>query len=171
MMGMPGPCSPAIQSAFSVALRSSFSSPNQPIAFGRIIYNLQQHYNPSTGVYTAPVNSTYAFSFHVTTSTRTLKVGLFWNFQPMVKSTQSSEFGSASQQVVLHLSIGDQVWLQVKDSITNGMFTSAEVSSTFSGFLLQPDTCDIIIGRKLPPPIISGVYTWGDPDPTLSPNV
>lgn len=160
MMGMPGPCSPAIQSAFSAALTSSFPAANRPIAFGRVIYNLQQNYNPSTGVYTAPVNGTYAFSFHLSASTRTLKVGLFWNFQPVVKSTQSSELGSASQHVVLHLSEGDQLWLQVKDGITNGMFTSAEVSSTFSGFLLQPDTCDIIMSRELPPPI-TGVYNWG----------
>lgn len=170
MMGMPGPCSPAIQSAFSAALRSSFPAANQPIVFGRIIYNLQQHYDPGTGVYTAPVNGTYAFSFHLTASTRTLKVGLFWNFQPVVKNTQVSELGSTSQHVVLNLSAGDQVWLQVKDSITNGMFTSAEVSSTFSGFLLQPDSCDIIMGRELPPPI-RGVYTWGDLEPSLSPNV
>lgn len=171
MMGMAGPCSPAIQSAFSAALRSSFPAANQPIAFGRIIYNLQQHYNPSTGVYSAPVNSTYAFSFHVTASTRTLKVGLFRNFQPVVKNTQALELGSASQHVVLSLSAGDKVWLQVKDSITNGMFTSAEVSSTFSGFLLQPDTCDIVMSREFPPPIMSGVYTWGDLDSTLSPYV
>lgn len=161
MIGMPGPCSPAIQSAFSAALRSSFPAANQPIAFGRVIYNLQQHYNPSTGIYTAPVNGTYSFSFHLTTSTRTLKVGLFWNFQPVVKSTQASELGSTSQKVVLHLSAGDQVWLQVKDSTTNGMFTAADVSSTFNGILLQPDICDIIMDRELPLPNINGVYTWG----------
>ncbi|XP_060744857.1 otolin-1 [Tachysurus vachellii] len=171
LMGMPGPCSPAIQSAFSAALKSSFPVANQPVVFGRIIYNLQQHYNPSSGVYTAPVNGTYAFSFHLTASTRTLKVGLFWNFQPVVKSTQTYELGSVSQQVLLHLSVGDQVWLQVKDIVNNGMFTSAEASSTFSGFLLEPDTCEFIMGREFPPSVISGEYTWGDPDPTLSPNV
>ncbi|KAI5098650.1 otolin-1-like, partial [Silurus meridionalis] len=162
LMGIPGPCSPAIQSAFSAALRSAYPAANQPIAFGRIIYNLQQHYNPITGVYTAPVNGTYAFSFHVTTSTRTLKVGLFWNFQPIVKSTQALELGSASQKVVLHLTLGDQVWLQVKDNFNNGMFTSSEVSSTFSGFLLYPDNCDDIMGREITLPNINGVYTWGD---------
>lgn len=101
MMGMPGPCSPAIQSAFSVALRSSFPAANQPIVFGCIFYKLQQQYNSRMVVYTAPVNGTYAFSFHLTASTRTLKVGLFWNVQPVVKSTGASELGSTCQDVVL----------------------------------------------------------------------
>ncbi|XP_062872590.1 otolin-1 [Trichomycterus rosablanca] len=170
MMGMPGLCSPAIQSAFSAALTLSFPVANQPVKFGRVIYNLQQHYNPNTGVYTAPVIGTYAFSFHLIASGRPLKVGLFWNFQPVVKSTQASELGTVSQRVVLHLSEGDWVWLQVKDSSTNGMFTSTETSSTFSGFLLYPDDCDTMMSREGPPPEITGVYSWGeDPDPNLSP--
>ncbi|XP_072547032.1 uncharacterized protein [Salminus brasiliensis] len=159
MMGVPGPCSPAVQSAFSAALNAVFPPPNLPVAFTRVIFNLQQHYNPNTGIYTAPVNGTYVFSYHLTAYSRVLKVGLFWNFQPVVKSTE--DLGSTSQQVVLHLSEGDQVWLQVRDTSSNGMYTNSESSSTFSGYLLNPDTCDVVFGREFPTPK-TGVYSWGE---------
>ncbi|KAG9265233.1 inner ear-specific collagen-like [Astyanax mexicanus] len=159
MPGDPGPCSPSIQSAFSAALMAVFPAPNLPVPFERVLYNLQQHYEPSTGIYTAPVNGIYVFSYHLTVFSRTLKVGLFWNYEPVVKSTE--DLGSTSQQVLLHLSGGDQVWLQVRDSSTNGMYTNSEMSSTFSGFLLNPDSCDMLGGRDFHKPI-KGTYMWGN---------
>uniref|UniRef100_A0AAY4D9C6 C1q domain-containing protein n=1 Tax=Denticeps clupeoides TaxID=299321 RepID=A0AAY4D9C6_9TELE len=134
-IGVPGPCSPAVQSAFSAALTASFPSPNRPVLFTRVIYNLQNNYDPAVGVFIAPVNGTYSFSYHLTVSDRVLKVGLFLNFLPVVKTTESTQLGTASQQVVLHLNRQDMVWIQVKDSASNGMFTSSEASSTFSGYL------------------------------------
>ncbi|XP_066503488.1 complement C1q and tumor necrosis factor-related protein 9 [Hoplias malabaricus] len=173
MMGMPGPCSPLVQSAFSAALNSIFPPPNLPVVFERIIYNLQQHYNPSTGIYMAPVNGTYTFSYHLAVSNRALKVGLFCNYQPIVKSTEQNLQGSSSQQVMLHLSEGDRVWLQVRDSSTNGMFTGPESSSTFSGYLLYPDNCDMMMGREAqlpPPPLPEEAYSWGTlPGPNSTP--
>lgn len=165
MMGIPGPCSPAVQSAFSAALTSVLPPANMPVVFSRIIYNLQQHYNPANGIYTAPVNGTYVFSYHLVASNLILKVGLFWNFQPVVKSTELVNMGTTSQQVVLHLTEGDCVWLQVRDTSSNGMYTSSESSSTFSGFLLNPDTCDMMMGREFPPRQIQGEYSWGDIQP------
>ncbi|KAI4883099.1 hypothetical protein NFI96_004963 [Prochilodus magdalenae] len=167
IMGEPGPCSPTIQSAFSAALNAVFPPPNLPVAFTRVIYNVQQHYNPNTGVYTAPVNGIYILTYHLTASTRALKVGLFWNYQPVVKSTEVSELGSTSQQVTLHLSAGDQVWVQVRDSSSNGMYTSSESSSTFSGYLLYPDSCDVVMNRDFnPSSIMPG--TWRPLDPTTT---
>ncbi|XP_017539084.1 collagen alpha-1(X) chain [Pygocentrus nattereri] len=162
MMGMPGPCSPTIQSAFCAAMNTVLPPPNMPVAFTRVIYNLQQHYNPTTGIYMAPINGTYVFSYHLVASGRILKVGLFWNFQPVVKSTEVSDLGSTSQQVTLHLSEGDRVWLQVRDTSSNGLYTSSESSSTFSGYLLYPDSCDEISGKDfvLPGPEIHEEYSW-----------
>uniref|UniRef100_A0A673M6G4 C1q domain-containing protein n=1 Tax=Sinocyclocheilus rhinocerous TaxID=307959 RepID=A0A673M6G4_9TELE len=147
MTGMPGPCSPTVQSTFSAALLTSFPQPSRPVPFKRVIYNLNLHYNPDNGVYTAPVNGTYVFSYHLQVSTRMLKVGLFHNFEAVVRTTTPVEMNTASQQVVLSLSQGDWVWVQVKDITTNGMYTGSEASSTFSGFLLYPDRCDDMFGR------------------------
>ncbi|KAI2656500.1 Otolin-1 [Labeo rohita] len=147
MTGIPGPCSPTVQSAFSAALLTAYPSPSRPVSFKRVIYNINLHYNPDNGVYTAPVNGTYVFSYHLQVSTRMLKVGLFHNFEAVVRTTTPVDMNTASQQVVMSLSQGDWVWVQVKDTTTNGMFTGTEASSTFSGFLLYPDKCDDMIGR------------------------
>ncbi|XP_041920480.1 inner ear-specific collagen [Alosa sapidissima] len=175
MTGMPGPCTPTVQSAFSAALAYPFPMPNRPVPFPAVLNNMQGHFNPSLGMYTAPANGTYVFSYHLTVYNRVLKVGLFHNFQPVVKTTESAELATASQTVVLHLNQGDLVWLQVKDSITNGIYTSNEASSTFSGYLLQPDNCDVAHFRDFWPEPIKGEYNWGELEmpttaaPTMTP--
>uniref|UniRef100_A0A3B3TYZ6 C1q domain-containing protein n=1 Tax=Poecilia latipinna TaxID=48699 RepID=A0A3B3TYZ6_9TELE len=140
LMGPPGPCSPAIQSAFSACINQSFPAANWPVPFPDILTNEQRHFDPNMGMYTAPVNGTYVFSFHLATNQKPLKVGLFRNFYPVARVTEASSLATASHTVVLHLSSRDQVWLQVKDSLTNGMFTDSESKSTFSGYLLYPDS-------------------------------
>ena len=170
MTGMPGPCTPAIMSSFSASLSTVFPMPDMPVPFTTVITNRQMHFNPFLGVYTAPINGTYVFSYHLVAFSKVLKVGLFLNFNPVVKTTETTNLASASQQVVLHLTERDRVWLQVKDVFTNGMYADTETSSTFSGFLLYPDSCDMISGRDFMPPVHGGVYTWGEmPGPTLSP--
>ncbi|XP_010891420.2 inner ear-specific collagen [Esox lucius] len=165
IVGLPGPCSPAIQSSFSASLTQVFPSPNMPVPFSRVINNQQSHFNPAQGVYTAPINGTYVFSYHLVVSTKVLRVGLFHNYNPVVKTTEPNELGIASQQVVLHLDSGDRVWLQVKDVTSNGLYGDAEKSSTFSGFLLYPDSCDVPFSRDFNPPGYGNddnqSYSWG----------
>ncbi|KAK1790742.1 hypothetical protein P4O66_014601, partial [Electrophorus voltai] len=161
LTGIHGPCSPAIQSAFSAKLTNTYPAPDQPVPFTAVIYNIQFHYNPSSGVYRALVNGTYVFSYQLVAYSKPLKVGLFLNFIPVVKSTEIVTLETASQQVVLHLNMGDQVWLQVKDQNNNGMYTGTEYSSIFSGFLLYPDSCDMPLFREMDNPIINnGKYNW-----------
>lgn len=163
MMGPPGPCMPAIQSAFAAGLTTSFPSPNTPVVFSYVFYNIQQNYNPSTGIYIAPINGTYVFSYHVTVFDKVLKIGLFRNFMPVIKTTEASQLATTSQSVVLHLLRGDWVWIQVKDMVTNGMYVSNEASSVFSGFLLHPDSCDLALLRSPMPlkKVPDDGYTWG----------
>ncbi|XP_023653712.1 uncharacterized protein [Paramormyrops kingsleyae] len=171
--GFPGPCSPAIQSAFSALLDNVYPMPGSPVAFTRVLYNMQGNYNPDMGIYTAPINGTYVFSYSVVAFSRLLKVGMFLNFRPVIKSTEPTDLATASQLVVLHLSMGDRVWIQVKDTFTNGMYASSESSSSFSGFLLHPDSCDLPLFRDFTPPM-EGEYRWDDeetpttPEPTVS---
>lgn len=161
LMGRPGPCMPSIQSAFSAGLTSSYPPPNAPVVFAHVVYNVQGSYDPASGLYTAPVNGTYVFSYHLTVHERVLKVGLFHNFVPVVKTTDPKVLGTTSHSVVLHLARGDRVWVQVKDLITNGMYAGTESSSTFSGFLLHPDSCDMAFLRTAVPPMTPREFSWG----------
>ncbi|XP_051990971.1 complement C1q and tumor necrosis factor-related protein 9-like [Xyrauchen texanus] len=171
-IGLPGPCSPAIQSTFLAALSSSYPLPDFPVPFINVIYNRGFSFNHFRGVYRAPVNGTYVISYHLAVSSKLLRVGLFHNFTPIVKSSGVTNLGTVSQQVVLHLVMGDEVWLQVKDVNSNGLYTNAECSSTFTGFLLYPDSCDMPMSRDLPEPT-SGTYNWGEIEEltTVAPDV
>ncbi|KAG7479072.1 inner ear-specific collagen-like [Solea senegalensis] len=141
IMGLPGLCKPMIQSAFSAWLTSSFPFPTAPVAFSSVFYNIQMHYNTTTGVYTAPTAGTYVFKYHLAIHERILKVGLFLNSIAVVKTTDNKLLGTSSHSVILHLEQGDRVWVQVKDLHTNGMYAGPEIKSTFSGFLLYQDEC------------------------------
>uniref|UniRef100_A0A672YEE5 C1q domain-containing protein n=1 Tax=Sphaeramia orbicularis TaxID=375764 RepID=A0A672YEE5_9TELE len=140
MMGYPGPCMPAIQSSFSAELTSSFPPPNAPVVFSHVLYNVQGHYDATLGIYFAPVNGTYMFTYHLTVYERILKVGIFLNFYPVLKQTDARALGTTSHLVILHLSAGDAVWLQVKDENTNGMYASYE-TITLSYILPRPIRC------------------------------
>lgn len=164
-IGMPGPCSPAIQSAFSAAIHQSYPLEDQPIPFQTVFTNQQGHFNPDQGIYRAPINGTYIFSFNLAVSGRPLKVGLFRNLFPVVRATEGNNGAIASHTVVLHLITGDQVWLQVKNAVTNGIFTDSESTSSFSGYLLHPDTCDFPFSRDFEPQkeFQKGDFRWDGP--------
>ncbi|CAB1348432.1 unnamed protein product [Coregonus sp. 'balchen'] len=63
--------------------------------FSHILYNMQGHNDLMTGLYTAPANSTYIFSYHLSVFGRVLKVGLFHNFVLVVRTTEPAELGTA----------------------------------------------------------------------------
>ncbi|XP_045062043.1 LOW QUALITY PROTEIN: collagen alpha-1(X) chain [Coregonus clupeaformis] len=174
MMGIPGrarqPSSP-----HSPPRSAQFTHYRTSVPFTQVITNRQFHFDPTIGIYRAPVNGTYVFSYHLVVFSKVLKVGLFHNFNPIVKTTEPAHLGTASQQVVLHLAMGDRVWLQVKDTITNGMYADNESRSTFSGFLLHPDSCDLPLFRDFPPAGApsgdEGNYSWGQIEgPTTTPS-
>eukprot|EP00062_Callorhinchus_milii_P000303 gi/632935095/ref/XP_007887796.1/ PREDICTED: inner ear-specific collagen-like [Callorhinchus milii] len=148
-IGDPGPCSPTVQSAFSAAraIGDGFPNPYYPIPFRNVFYNNQKHFNPGVGVYTAPVNGTYVFSYHLSISKNPIQMALFKNRETLVKTANIATKDQASQMIVLYLAGGDKIWLQVKDSIDNGMYASSETDSTFSGFLLYPDSCNQVVSR------------------------
>ncbi|KAM8822191.1 uncharacterized protein ACB058_021610 [Synchiropus picturatus] len=148
--GPPGPCSPVVKAAFSVGLTSSYPPPDTPVLFGHVFYNLQGGYDAATGIFRAPVNGTYVFSYHLTVYERVLVVGIFVNQLPAAITTDPNVLGVTSHTVLLHLARGDMVWVQVKSELTNGMFAGSEASSTFSGFLLHPDSCEAAAYRAPP---------------------
>ena len=102
------------KSAFSVGLTEQTKQPppDAPIRFNKIIYNLQNHYDPETGRFTCAVAGAYYFSY------------------------QSGE-DQAAGGAVLNLAVGDKVWLQVVGGeLYNGLFADEDDDTTFSGFLI-----------------------------------
>lgn len=172
--GLAGPrglCSLTMQSAFSACLKESFPAQNQPVPFPHVLTNRQGHFAPLQGIYTAPVNGTYVFTFHLAVATRTLKVGLFRNFYPVAKVTEGADKSTCGYSLTLKLHQGDRVWLQVKDQLTNGIYTDRENSATFSGYLLRPESCQGRSMRNLLPilPLPQHTYSWDGPDTSPPP--
>ncbi|XP_072111781.1 uncharacterized protein [Mobula birostris] len=163
--GPPGPCGPTIQSAFSAGRSAEDGLPNPffPIPFTVIFYNNQGHFNPGVGVYIAPVNGTYVFSYHLSILTNPVKLGLFKNRKLIIKTANRVTQDQASQTVIIHLVAGDKIWLQVKDSSFNGMHADQDTDSTFSGFLLYPDSCYPLISRGASPGIFEDPSNYYNP--------
>lgn len=129
------------KSAFSVGLTELTKLPpaNAPIRFDKIIYNRMSHYDPQTGRFTCSFAGAYYFTYHITVFSRNVKVALVKNGVKVIHTTdnyQSSE-DQAAGGAVLHLEVGDKVWLQVVGGeLFNGLFADEDDDTTFSGFLI-----------------------------------
>ncbi|NXN94948.1 ADIPO protein, partial [Rhinopomastus cyanomelas] len=131
------------RSAFSVGLKERAPHPNVPIRFEKIFYNEQSHYDISTGKFVCSIPGTYYFAYHVTVYLSDVKVSLYKRDKAVIftyDQFQKNNVDQASGSVLLHLSAGDEVWLQVYgDGDNNGVYADNINDSTFMGFLLYPD--------------------------------
>lgn len=139
--GSKGEVTKVPRSAFSVALSKPFPPPNSPIKFDRVLYNDQENYSPVTGKFNCTIPGTYVFSYHVTVRGRPVQISLMAQNKKQFKSRETlygQEIDQASLLLVLKLSAGEQVWLEVSKD-WNGLYVSAEDDSIFTGFLLYPE--------------------------------
>ncbi|NXS52337.1 ADIPO protein, partial [Brachypteracias leptosomus] len=141
--GEKGEGSFVYRSAFSVGLKERAPHPNVPIRFNKIFYNEQNHYDPSTGKFLCNIPGTYYFAYHLTVYLADVKVSLYKKDKAVIityDQFQKNNVDQASGSVLLHLSSGDEVWLQVYgDGDNNGIYADNVNDSTFMGFLLYPD--------------------------------
>ncbi|KAM8901944.1 adiponectin isoform 1-T1 [Lycaon pictus] len=142
--GEPGESAYVHRSAFSVGLESRITVPNVPIRFTKIFYNLQNHYDGTTGKFHCNIPGLYYFSYHITVYLKDVKVSLYKKDKAMLftyDQYQEKNVDQASGSVLLHLEVGDQVWLQVYgDGDSYGIYADNVNDSTFTGFLLYHDT-------------------------------
>ncbi|XP_029472277.1 otolin-1 isoform X4 [Rhinatrema bivittatum] len=139
--GSKGENSKTERSAFSVGLSKPFPPPNAPVKFDRIFYNEQEDYSPLSGKFNCTIPGAYVFAFHVTVRGRPARISLVVQNKKQVKSREtlySQEIDQASSMVIMKLSAGDQVWLEVARD-WNGIYVSSEDDSIFTGYLLYPD--------------------------------
>ncbi|KAM6402665.1 complement C1q subcomponent subunit C [Rhynochetos jubatus] len=137
--GIPGSYKQKHQSAFSVTRQTSeHPLKNVPVVFNHVITNTNHDYNTSTGKFTCKLSGLYYFVFH-TSQTSNLCVILYKNRIKMVSfcDHKTNTMQVSSGGILLHLTAGNQVWLEVNDY--NGMVGTGNSDSVFSGFLLFPD--------------------------------
>ncbi|XP_076829519.1 otolin-1-A [Brachyhypopomus gauderio] len=131
------------RSAFSVGLfpSRSFPPPGQPVRFDKVMYNEEGHWDTNTSKFNCTYGGVYVFSYYITVRNRPLRAALLVNGIRKLRTRDSlygQDIDQASNMALIRLSPGDQVWLEtVRD--WNGVYSSSEDDSTFSGFLLFAD--------------------------------
>ncbi|XP_062439115.1 adiponectin [Rhea pennata] len=143
MKGEKGEGAYVYRSAFSVGLAGRAPHPNVPIRFSKIFYNEQSHYDASTGKFHCSIPGMYYFAYHLTVYLSDVKVSLYKKDKAVLftyDQFQKNNVDQASGSVLLHLSAGEEVWLQVYgEGENNGVYADNINDSTFMGFLLYPD--------------------------------
>ncbi|XP_067436925.1 uncharacterized protein [Thunnus thynnus] len=131
--------------AFSVSLTDAghvgpFNT-ETTLKFSKVFTNIGQAYNPSTGIFTAPVRGAYYFRFTLwdTHTSTWMGANLYHNKKRMMYSsdiTDSNGDVSVSNALILQLEKGDVIYMtlgtdhRVSDQYVN--------RTTFDGFLLFP---------------------------------
>ncbi|XP_005721348.1 otolin-1-A [Pundamilia nyererei] len=141
--GPPGQSAVQVRSAFSVGLfpSRSFPPPGLPVKFDKVFYNGEGHWDPALNKFNITYPGVYLFSYHITVRNRPVRAALVVNGMRKLRTRDSlygQDIDQASNLALLQLNEGDQVWLETLRD-WNGVYSSSEDDSTFSGFLLYPD--------------------------------
>ncbi|XP_031666522.1 otolin-1-A isoform X1 [Oncorhynchus kisutch] len=141
--GPQGETAEQIRSAFSVGLfpSKSFPPPGLPVKFDKVLYNEEEHWDPMLSKFNCTHPGVYVFSYHITVRNRPLRAALVINGVKKLRTRDSlygQDIDQASNLALLRLASGDQVWLETLRD-WNGVYSSSEDDSTFTGFLLYAD--------------------------------
>ncbi|XP_070785908.1 cerebellin-1-like [Enoplosus armatus] len=113
---------------------------DKTLVFKRVFSNTGNGYDQNTGIFTAPVNGLYYFSFSTYGyNTHVMGAILMKNSIHQISTYDSPSADgsdSSSNAVVLQLAAGDKVYMELWD---NGrVFDNLNGHTTFSGFLVIP---------------------------------
>nr|XP_022291272.1 complement C1q-like protein 4 [Crassostrea virginica] len=135
-------CDVSTRIAFTAGVTSSSSSWNSgTLVFPKVITNVGSGYNPSDGVFTAPMAGVYVFFVNVQGySYQTIYVDIVLNGATKVRTmvwgnSPYTAHSAGPNLAVLSLQTGDRVW--VKYHAGQGYYTHGDGPiTTFSGFLI-----------------------------------
>ncbi|XP_063418564.1 collagen alpha-2(VIII) chain-like [Mytilus trossulus] len=124
------------------AFQSMLTQPQTPgdkgvIKFDKVVTNTQKGYNPTTGIFTAPVAGVYQFSYTVMTlKGKHLVVYLSHNnIRQQTTWLKGSSYETGTANIILNLKKGDQVAVKSEGSYT--IHTDKNYPySWFSGYLI-----------------------------------
>ncbi|XP_076100595.1 complement C1q-like protein 3 [Mytilus galloprovincialis] len=122
--------------------QSMLSQPQTPgdkgvIKFDKVVINIQNGYNPTTGIFTALVAGVYQFSYTVMSQAgKHLVVYLSQNnVKQQMTWLKGSSFETGTANNILNLKKGDQVAVKSEGSYTIHS-DSTNLYSSFSGYLI-----------------------------------
>ncbi|XP_072037958.1 uncharacterized protein [Amphiura filiformis] len=134
---------PGARVAFSAVRNMVISgSAGTIMAFEDVMTNVGSHYNAVTGKFTCGVAGTYYFSFNIQRQSTSLNPHMSLRMNgDIVVSVYNNAIGSRDQvsnSAVIHLDVGDEVWIELSSS-SNGALGDSWRYNSFSGFLLFSD--------------------------------
>ncbi|KAM8887395.1 eosinophil peroxidase-like isoform 1-T4 [Spinachia spinachia] len=131
--GPPGPPGSVYKVAFSVRLGNNSPKPGKPLVFRDVIYNGQNSYDTSTGIFTCVQPGVYEFQFLCPMRDVKGSVDLIRNTELILHSFTTVQSGiiTASGNAYVKLVQGDRVYL-----VANHGGNSLTSDSYFSGQLL-----------------------------------
>ncbi|XP_070824694.1 complement C1q-like protein 4 [Chaetodon trifascialis] len=141
----PGGYSPSLYTpkiAFYAGLRKQHEG-SEILKFDDVVTNVGNYYEPSTGKFTCPLPGIYFFTYHVLMrggDGTSMWADLKKNGQvraSAIAQDADQNYDYASNSVILHLDVGDEVCVQLDGGKVHGGNTNKY--STFSGFLIYPD--------------------------------
>ncbi|XP_033927426.1 complement C1q-like protein 4 [Melopsittacus undulatus] len=150
--GPPGPPGPGpggyIPSFYSpkIAFYAGLRKPHEGyevLRFDDVVTNVGNYYEPSSGKFTCPLPGIYFFTYHVLMrggDGTSMWADLMKNGQvraSAIAQDADQNYDYASNSVILHLDVGDEVFIKLDGGKVHGGNTNKY--STFSGFIIYPD--------------------------------
>ncbi|XP_063434617.1 collagen alpha-2(VIII) chain-like [Mytilus trossulus] len=124
--------------AFSAALTSSKSlSAKEIVKFNKVLTNIRNGYNPSTGIFTVPISGVYQFSSVVMSQSGKKLVATLYLNDTRVSSVyiKSIAYQTGALSMVLDVKKGDQ--LTMKSDSSYSIYSDIMNYSTFSGHMIS----------------------------------
>ncbi|CAC5390521.1 C1QL [Mytilus coruscus] len=133
-----GPDKVAFMAKNSAALQNIPSK--SVIVYNTVVANLGNGYDSSNGIFTAPSNGVYIFSWTVLCHHgKSFFTYLILNGSTIAKNYASAggvaDHASGSQNVILEIKKNDKVFIRIQDG-TTGQYMYGDSWSTFSGYKL-----------------------------------
>ncbi|XP_044032589.1 uncharacterized protein LOC122866672 [Siniperca chuatsi] len=129
--------------AFSAGLTTSGKigpfNTETPLIYSRVFTNIGGAYNPTTGIFTAPVKGVYYLRFTAFNNKNGewMAVNLYHNSQRILHNSEvSNGHAFIANALILQLEQGSVVYMRLHQNC--GLYDDTSSLNTFSGFLLFP---------------------------------
>ncbi|XP_019360615.1 PREDICTED: complement C1q-like protein 4 [Gavialis gangeticus] len=142
----PPPSLPAAKGDPKIAFYAGLRKPHEGyevLRFDDVVTNVGNYYEPSSGKFTCPLPGIYFFTYHVLMrggDGTSMWADLMKNGQvraSAIAQDADQNYDYASNSVILHLDVGDEVFVKLDGGKVHGGNTNKY--STFSGFIIYPD--------------------------------